>query len=42
MSKLLKPNPELADKIHKKYSGLSNWYGLIPKYFPMQSTFMGS
>ncbi|THG20542.1 hypothetical protein TEA_010206 [Camellia sinensis var. sinensis] len=34
MSKLLKPNPELADKIHKKCSGLSNWYGLIPELFP--------
>ncbi|CAL5339115.1 unnamed protein product [Camellia sinensis] len=34
MSKLLKPNPELADKIHKKCSRLSNWYGLIPKLFP--------
>ncbi|CAL5400138.1 unnamed protein product [Camellia sinensis] len=34
MSKLLKPNPELADKIHKKCSGLSNWYGLISELFP--------
>ncbi|CAL5396869.1 unnamed protein product [Camellia sinensis] len=34
MSKLLKPDPELADKIHKKCSGLSNWYGLIPELFP--------
>ncbi|GMP61217.1 hypothetical protein CsSME_00023761 [Camellia sinensis var. sinensis] len=34
MSKLLKPNPELADKIHKKCLGLSNWYGLIPELFP--------
>uniref|UniRef100_A0A5B6ZEP2 Putative indole-3-acetic acid-amido synthetase GH3.5 n=1 Tax=Davidia involucrata TaxID=16924 RepID=A0A5B6ZEP2_DAVIN len=34
MSKLLKPNPELADKIYKKCSGLSNWYGLIPEIFP--------
>ncbi|XP_028081717.1 jasmonoyl--L-amino acid synthetase JAR4-like [Camellia sinensis] len=34
MSKLLKPNPKLADKIHKKCSGLSNWYGLIPELFP--------
>ncbi|KAF5945631.1 hypothetical protein HYC85_015859 [Camellia sinensis] len=34
MSKLLKPNLELADKIHKKCSGLSNWYGLIPELFP--------
>ncbi|KAL6982009.1 Jasmonoyl--L-amino acid synthetase jar4 [Sarracenia purpurea var. burkii] len=34
MSKLLKPDPELADTIHKKCSGLSNWYGLIPELFP--------
>lgn len=34
MSKLLKPNPELADMIHKKCSGLSNWYGLIQELFP--------
>lgn len=36
MSKLLKPNPELADLIHKKCSGLakSNWYGLVPTLFP--------
>ncbi|XP_058738741.1 jasmonoyl--L-amino acid synthetase JAR4-like [Vicia villosa] len=34
MSKLLKPNPELANVIHKKCSGLSNWYGLIPELFP--------
>ncbi|KAJ4956499.1 hypothetical protein NE237_013282 [Protea cynaroides] len=34
MSKLLKPNPELADLIYKKISGLSNWYGIIPELFP--------
>ncbi|XP_027108512.1 jasmonoyl--L-amino acid synthetase JAR4 isoform X2 [Coffea arabica] len=34
MSKLLKPNPELADLIHNKCQGLSNWYGLIPELFP--------
>jgi jasmonic acid-amino synthetase len=34
MSKLLKPNPELANIIHKKCIGLSNWYGLIPELFP--------
>ena len=34
MSKLLKPNPELANLIHKKCIGLSNWYGLIPELFP--------
>lgn len=31
---LFRPNPELADSIHKKCSGLSNWYGLIPAIFP--------
>ncbi|XP_023527408.1 jasmonic acid-amido synthetase JAR1-like [Cucurbita pepo subsp. pepo] len=34
MSKLLKPDPELADLIYKKCAGLSNWYGLIPELFP--------
>ncbi|MBA0605147.1 hypothetical protein Godav_017755 [Gossypium davidsonii] len=34
MAKLLKPNPELADLIRRKISGLSNWYGLIPELFP--------
>ncbi|KAF5464437.1 hypothetical protein F2P56_014513 [Juglans regia] len=34
MSKLLKPNPELADLIHRKCTGLSNWYRLIPELFP--------
>ncbi|MED6180136.1 Jasmonoyl--L-amino acid synthetase jar4 [Stylosanthes scabra] len=34
MSKLLKPNPELANLIHAKCVGLSNWHGLIPELFP--------
>ncbi|KAL8114043.1 jasmonoyl--L-amino acid synthetase JAR4-like [Apium graveolens] len=34
MSKLLKPNPDLAAIIHEKCSRLSNWYGLIPALFP--------
>ncbi|KAM5555580.1 hypothetical protein ABKV19_023485 [Rosa sericea] len=34
MLKLLKPNPELADSVYRKCSGLSNWYGLIPALFP--------
>ncbi|CAN1157235.1 Jasmonoyl--L-amino acid synthetase JAR4 [Linum perenne] len=34
MMKLLKPDPELADLIHEKCVGLSNWYGLIPQLFP--------
>lgn len=32
--KLLKPDPELAEWIYKKCSGLSNWYGVIPALFP--------
>ncbi|XP_058068224.1 jasmonoyl--L-amino acid synthetase JAR4-like [Magnolia sinica] len=34
LSKILKPNPELADSIYKKCSGLSNWYGVIPELWP--------
>ncbi|XP_061995945.1 jasmonoyl--L-amino acid synthetase JAR6 isoform X2 [Rosa rugosa] len=34
MLKLLEPNPELADSVYRKCSGLSNWYGLIPALFP--------
>ncbi|KAI4328885.1 hypothetical protein L6164_021206 [Bauhinia variegata] len=34
LSKLIKPNPELANLIYKKCMGLSNWYGLIPELFP--------
>ncbi|KAK4743502.1 hypothetical protein SAY87_001503 [Trapa incisa] len=34
ISKLLRPNPQLADLIHEKCSGLINWYGLIPTLFP--------
>ncbi|XP_071696599.1 jasmonoyl--L-amino acid synthetase JAR4-like [Rutidosis leptorrhynchoides] len=34
MAKILKPNPELADKIHEKCLRLSNWYGLIEELFP--------
>lgn len=34
IAKLLKPDPELADLIHSKCSGLSNWYGLIEELFP--------
>ncbi|KAE8660497.1 putative indole-3-acetic acid-amido synthetase GH3.12 [Hibiscus syriacus] len=34
MAKWLNPNPELADLIHRKCSGLSNWYRLIPELFP--------
>ncbi|CAM8991114.1 unnamed protein product [Rhodiola kirilowii] len=34
ISKLLKPNLELADLIYEKCAGLSSWYGLIPALFP--------
>ncbi|PIN26538.1 hypothetical protein CDL12_00708 [Handroanthus impetiginosus] len=34
MSKLLKPDPELANTIYNKCLGLSNWYGLIQELFP--------
>lgn len=34
MSKLLRPNPGLADMIRSKCLGLSKWYGLIPELFP--------
>ncbi|XP_071691087.1 jasmonoyl--L-amino acid synthetase JAR6-like [Rutidosis leptorrhynchoides] len=34
MANILKPNPELADEIHKKCSGLIDWHGLIPEIFP--------
>ncbi|KAJ9563480.1 hypothetical protein OSB04_008640 [Centaurea solstitialis] len=34
MAKVLTPNPELADKIHKKCSGLTNWNGVIQEVFP--------
>ncbi|CAM8945309.1 unnamed protein product [Rhodiola kirilowii] len=34
MGKILKPDPEWADLIYEKCSGLSSWYGLIPALFP--------
>lgn len=34
VSKLLRPNPELADTIFDKCSRLSNWYGVIPELWP--------
>lgn len=34
MAKVLRPNPELANLIYQKCSGLSNWYGLVPALFP--------
>ncbi|CAD6332680.1 unnamed protein product [Miscanthus lutarioriparius] len=34
VTKILKPNPDLADLIYKKCTGLSNWYGVIPALWP--------
>ncbi|KAK4748417.1 hypothetical protein SAY87_015003 [Trapa incisa] len=34
LSKLLKPDPQLADLISDKCKQLVNWYGLIPTLFP--------
>eukprot|EP00268_Persea_americana_P035074 TRINITY_DN34624_c0_g1_i4.p1 TRINITY_DN34624_c0_g1~~TRINITY_DN34624_c0_g1_i4.p1 ORF type:complete len:587 (-),score=91.98 TRINITY_DN34624_c0_g1_i4:52-1812(-) len=34
VSKILKPNPDLADSIYKKCSALTNWYGVIPELWP--------
>lgn len=34
VSKHLRPDPELADKISQKCSGLERWYGVIPEIWP--------
>ncbi|URE24299.1 indole-3-acetic acid-amido synthetase GH3.5 [Musa troglodytarum] len=34
VSKLLRPNPSLADSIHNVCVRLSNWYGVIPELWP--------
>ncbi|KAG6505072.1 hypothetical protein ZIOFF_037420 [Zingiber officinale] len=34
VSKILVPNPSLADSIYQKCVGLSNWYGVIPELWP--------
>ncbi|KAL8494961.1 hypothetical protein ACS0TY_019216 [Phlomoides rotata] len=34
ISKLLKPDPDLANDIYSKILGLSNWYGVIQELFP--------
>ncbi|KAI3974873.1 hypothetical protein MKX01_004984 [Papaver californicum] len=34
LSRILKPNPELADLLYDTCKNLSNWYGLIPELFP--------
>ncbi|GAB2245133.1 hypothetical protein Droror1_Dr00000626 [Drosera rotundifolia] len=41
MSRVLRPNLELADLIHKKCSSLTNWYGLIPELFPNAKYVLG-
>ncbi|KAJ1688122.1 hypothetical protein LUZ63_019512 [Rhynchospora breviuscula] len=34
VSKVLYPNPELADRIYNTCVGSSNWYGIIPQLWP--------
>ncbi|KAH0451060.1 hypothetical protein IEQ34_021752 [Dendrobium chrysotoxum] len=34
VSRLLRPNPQLADTIYNKCVGLSSWYGVIPALWP--------
>ncbi|PKA58965.1 putative indole-3-acetic acid-amido synthetase GH3.5 [Apostasia shenzhenica] len=34
VSRLLRPNPQLADNIYSKCSRLSGWYGVIPEIWP--------
>ncbi|XP_020683928.1 jasmonoyl--L-amino acid synthetase JAR4 [Dendrobium catenatum] len=34
VSRLLRPNPQLADTIYSKCVSLSSWYGLIPELWP--------
>uniref|UniRef100_A0ACD5TH37 Uncharacterized protein n=1 Tax=Avena sativa TaxID=4498 RepID=A0ACD5TH37_AVESA len=34
VSKILTPNPELADSVNNKCKGLSNWYGVVPTLWP--------
>ncbi|KAL5989221.1 hypothetical protein ACLOJK_010111 [Asimina triloba] len=41
VSKLLKPNPELADAIWKKCSESSDWYGVIPELWPNAKYVLG-
>ncbi|KAL9681051.1 hypothetical protein QQ045_012832 [Rhodiola kirilowii] len=41
MGKILKPDPELADLIYEKCSGLSSWYGVIPALFPNAKYLLG-
>ncbi|KAE9605716.1 hypothetical protein Lal_00025494 [Lupinus albus] len=43
MSKILKPDPELANLIHKKCTGLklNNWYGVVQELFPNAKYLIG-
>lgn len=34
VSRILYPNPNLADSINEKCTNLSNWYGVIPELWP--------
>ncbi|ONK81207.1 uncharacterized protein A4U43_C01F26500 [Asparagus officinalis] len=34
VSRLLRPNPQLADEIYNKCMSLSSWYGVIPELWP--------
>lgn len=34
ISKILTPDPQLANLIQRRCSGMTNWYGLIPTLFP--------
>uniref|UniRef100_A0A0A9D444 GH3-12 n=1 Tax=Arundo donax TaxID=35708 RepID=A0A0A9D444_ARUDO len=34
VSKILRPNPELASSIYNKCLNLSNWYGVVPTLWP--------
>ncbi|OIW02325.1 hypothetical protein TanjilG_11219 [Lupinus angustifolius] len=41
MSKILKPDPELANLIHKICTGLNNWYGVVQELFPNAKYLLG-
>ncbi|CAL0318067.1 unnamed protein product [Lupinus luteus] len=41
MSKILKPDPELANLIHKKCTELNNWYGVVQALFPNAKYLIG-
>ncbi|KAJ3670928.1 hypothetical protein LUZ60_008354 [Juncus effusus] len=41
MSKILCPNPDLADRIQQICTGSSNWYGIVPQLFPNAKYIVG-